>query len=198
MAKPQYNYDDPEDRFYSKIGELAAKGFNDSEIADLLDLDESVFNRMKNGKYDGWSKEQNETRSALICQVLTRRRRQIIGGLRGTYIRAALGLVKPKSKTIKYVEERCQCGGDEDCPICGGLGRVTRSDKWVTIETEAETAPNMQAIATLLYHYDKEWRKVERKLDDDATEVPENVQHGVPIEKWINGCFEGGENEGDD
>lgn len=200
MAKPQYNYDDPEDRFYKKIGELASSGFNDREIADLLDLTEANFNKMKNGKYECWNDEQNAARSELIKQVLTRRRQQIVGALRGTYIRAALGQVKPKSKTIKYVEERCTCGGVEDCPICGGLGRVVRSDKWVTIETEAETAPNMQAIATLLYHYDKDWRKVERRLDDDASEVPENVQHGVPIEKWINGCFEGGEgeNEGND
>lgn len=193
MALRKHDYDS--DKFYDKIASLASKGFNDSEIANLLDLDEPVFNKMKNGKYECWNKEENKTRGERITQVLTRSRQQIVGALRGTYIRAALGQVKPKSRTVKYVEERCECGGDENCPICGGLGRVVRSDKWITLETEAETAPNMQAIATLLYHYDKDWRKVERKQDDEATDVPENVKNGVSIEDWINSRFDNEDTE---
>ena len=193
MAKPKYDYDG--DKFYKRIGELAAKGFNDSEIADLLDLDEPVFNKMKNGKYECWNNEENKRRGERITQVLTRSRQQIVGALRGTYIRAALGQVKPKSRTVKYIEERCECGGAENCPICGGLGRVVRSDKWITLETEAETAPNMQALATLLYHYDKDWRKVERKLDEEATDVPENVKNGISIEDWINSKLNGNDEE---
>lgn len=195
MALPKHTYDS--DKFYDKIASLASKGFNDSEIADLLDLDEATFNRMKHGKYEGWNEEENKTRSERICQVLTRSRQQIVGALRGTYIRAALGQVKPKSRTVKYVEERCECGGDPECEICGGLGRVVRSDKWITLETETETAPNMQAIATLLYHYDKDWRKVERKQDDEATDVPENVKNGVSIEDWINSRFDNEESDDD-
>lgn len=187
-AQAKHDYDSTE--FYLKLQELAMTGYNDAEIADLLDLDEPVFNKMKNGKYEGWSKEQNERRSALISQVLTRGRKRIVGALRGTYIRAALGKIKPKSRTIKYVEERCECGGDPECEICGGTGRIVRSDKWVTLETEAESMPNMQAVATLLYHYDKDWRKIERKQDDEAQEVPMDVKHGVSIEDWINKEFE--------
>lgn len=193
MANPKHDYDS--DKFYEKIGSLASKGFNDREIADLLDLEEAVFNRMKQGKYEGWHEEENKTRGERISQVLTRSRQQIVGALRGTYIRAALGQVKPKSRTVKYIEKRCKCGGAENCPICGGLGRVVRSDKWITLETEAETAPNMQAIATLLYHYDKNWRKVERKLDEEATDVPENVKNGISIEDWINSKLNGNDEE---
>lgn len=188
MANPKYDYDGHD--FYLRIQELAMTGYNDAEIADQLDLDEIVFAKMKNGKYEGWNKEQNERRSALISQVLARGRKRIIGALRGTYIKAALGKVKPRSKTIKYIEERCECGGDPNCNICGGLGKVVRSDKWITLETEAESAPNMQAIATLLYHHDPEWRKIERKQDEEAKDVPENVEQGISIEKWINKEFE--------
>lgn len=184
MAKPKYDYDGVE--FYSKIQDYATQGLNDAEIADYLEIDEHVFNKMKLGKYEGWNKEENERRSALISQVLARGRKRIIGALRGTYIRAALGKIKPRSKTIKYIEERCECGGDPNCEICGGTGRVVRSDKWITLETEAESAPNMQAIATLLYHHDPEWRKIERRQDEDAKDVPEDVERGINIEDWIN------------
>ena len=191
-AKPKYDYDGHD--FYLKIQELAMTGYNDGERADYLDLDEPVFNKMKQGKYEAWDKEQNERRSALITQVLTRGRKRIVGALRGTYIKAALGKIKPKTVTKKFIEERCECGGMPNCTICGGTGKVVRSDKWITLETEAESAPNMQAIATLLYHHDPEWRKIERKQDDDAT-VPTDVEHGISIEKWINKEFESDDEE---
>ena len=58
-------------------------------------------------------------------------------------------------------------GADKHCPKCGGTGWVTLTDKAVIQEGETELPPNMQAISTLLYHHDPEWRKVERKQDED-------------------------------
>lgn len=183
-AKPKHDYNGNE--FYDEILALAMSGLNDAEIAERLDLEEETFNRMKNGKVNEWSDEQNKERSERIHQVLTRGRKRIVGALRGTYISTALGKKKLTSRTKKFIEERCECGGlDAHCGICGGTGRVVRSDKWITLETETDTAPNMQAIATLLYHYDKTWRKVERKQDEDAGEVPTNVETGISIEQWI-------------
>ncbi len=68
----------------------------------------------------------------------------------------------------------------------------------MTLETESETAPNMQAIATLLYHYDKDWRKVERKQDDEAQDVPVDVKHGISIEDWINKELQADEDESEE
>ena len=43
----------------------------------------------------------------------------------------------------------------------------------------------MQALATWLYHHDSEWRKTERRQDEDASDVPTNVDKGVDIDSWI-------------
>lgn len=191
MAKPKYDYDG--DKFYERLEKLATAGWNDSEIAELVELDESVFSRMRNGKYEGWTKKENEVRSARISQVLARGRKKIIELLRSSYLRTALGQSKTKSVTKKFVEELCECGGDPTCPICGGTGKVVRSDKWVTLETETQMAPSLQAMTVLLYHHDPEWRAQER-LKDEVDDVPKAKQ-GISIEDWINGKIGADETE---
>ena len=44
---------------------------------------------------------------------------------------------------------------------------------------------NVQALATWLYHHDPEWRKVQRKQDTEASEIPVDVKKGVSIDAWI-------------
>ena len=73
-------------------------------------------------------------------------------------------------------------GADKKCPYCGGTGWVTLTDKAVVQESEIELPPNMQAIATLLYHHDPTWRKMEKKQDDEDTLYSEN---GIDIDKWM-------------
>lgn len=182
-AVKKYNYDD--DEFYDEILMLAMRGYTNSEIGDMLDIAGDTFNHMLIGKYAGWTEQENIERSARMNKMLERGRKRIVGSLRGMYIRMALGKHSVKSVSKKYVEDRCECGGsDEFCPICGGLGKVTRTDKWITMETEADLAPNMQALGVLLYHYDPEWRAIERNTDDKP-KVPKS-ETGISIEKWIN------------
>ena len=76
-------------------------------------------------------------------------------------------------------------GADPKCPKCGGTGWVVLTDKSVVQEGETELAPNMQALTTWMYHHDPEWRKVERKLDEDASDIPADINHGIDIGKWI-------------
>lgn len=47
---------------------------------------------------------------------------------------------------------------------------------------ESELAPNLQAMSVWLYHHDEDWRKIERKQDDDNRLYSEN---GVNIDKWM-------------
>ena len=37
---------------------------------------------------------------------------------------------------------------------------------------------------TWLYHYDEDWRKVERRQDEDA-DIPKDIDHGISIDSWI-------------
>lgn len=184
MAKPKHDYDSTD--FYKLIEQLAMNGYTDEEIANELNLSGDVFGAMKNGNYQGWNEEENERRGSEIYRVLAHGRTKIIALLRGAYIKGAFGGKKTKSKVVKYVQDKCPCmGADKKCPDCGGTGWVTLTDKAVIQESETELPPNMQAISTLLYHHDPEWRKVERKLDEEASNIPTDIDHGIDIGKWI-------------
>jgi hypothetical protein len=177
MARPRkfdYNSDD----FYDEILALAIQGLTDAEIADALEdkfgqsLDPEVFNTMKNGNYVHWSEEENARRSERLKKVLARGRRKTTSAVRGAYLKAALGGKKVKSKTV--VKRRLKVDGV-----------YTDDEEIQTSETETELPYNIQALATWLYHHDPEWRKVQRKQDTDAADVPTDVKRGIDIDAWI-------------
>ena len=182
MAKPKHDYDSID--FYKRIEALAMNGYTDEEIANELNLSADVFGSMKNGNYQCWNEEENKRRGAEIHRVLAHGRTRIVALLRGTYIKGAIGGKKTKSRIVKFVQDKCECmGADKKCPYCGGTGWVTLTDKAVVQESEMELPPNMQAIATLLYHHDPTWRKMEKKQDDEDALYSEN---GIDIDKWMN------------
>lgn len=184
MAKPKHDYDSPD--FFKRIESLAVNGYTDKEIANELDLSADVFGAMKNGNYWGWNEDENKRRGGEICRVLAHGRTKIIALLRGAYIKGAFGGKKVKSSIVKYVQDKCECmGADKKCPYCGGTGWVTLTNKAVVQEAETELPPNMQAISTLLYHHDPEWRKVERRLDEESSDIPTEIDKGVDIDAWI-------------
>lgn len=177
MARPRkFDYDS--DDFYDEILALAMQGFTDAEIADMLvdkfgvSLDPETFTSMKNGNYIGWTDDENERRSERFLKVLARGRRKINGIVRGAYLKAALGGKKLKTKTTTTRKLRVS-------------GVYTDDEEIQTTETEAELPYNVQAMATWLYHHDPEWRKIERKQDEDASDIPSNIAKGVEIDSWI-------------
>lgn len=171
MAKPKFNYDS--DDFYDEIFTLAMQGANNGEIAYLLEdkfgvsLSPDVFSAMVNGNYSGWTEEENERRSARISRNLMRARQRINSIVRGRYLKSALGGIKTKNVTSR----RLQIDGQ-------------MTDNEVIQTTEIELPPNMQALSTWLYHHDPEWRKVERRQDEEANDVP-TAKNGVDISSWI-------------
>lgn len=175
MAKPKFDYDGI--AFYEEIERLAGKGSSESEIAYLLadkfgvDLNPATFNNMKCGNYGNWTKEQNELRSVKIRQSLERGRYQVNSIVRGRFLKSALGgvIVKGKSVTKRHM-------------IVNG----EQTDDMIveTRETEQETPPNLQALSTWLYHFDPEWKKVQRGKDEDDN-LPFDPKKGISIQKWI-------------
>ena len=60
-------------------------------------------------------------------------------------------------------------------------GVYTNDEEIQTTESESEMPPNIQALATWLYHHDPDWKKVERRQDED-----DDLGNGsVDIRKWI-------------
>lgn len=167
---PKYDYDG--DEFYDEIFFLAFNDANDGEIAYSMGLTETAFNLMKNGKYDKWSEEENRRRSERLVKVLARARKKIIQAVRGKYLQTALGGqdVENVSTTKRHLVVD---------------GRMTDDVEVQTTTTKTKTLPNMQALATFLYHHDPEWRKVQRGLDEEAQDIPTEVEKGIDIEKWI-------------
>ena len=173
MARPKkFEYDSVE--FYDDILALAMQGLTDAEIATMLEdkfgekLDPDTFGCMKNGNYIGWTEEENRIRSERLLRVLARGRNKMNGIVRGAYLKAALGGKKIKSKSVTKRKLRVE-------------GVYTNDEEIQTTESESEMPPNIQALATWLYHHDPDWKKVERRQDEE-----EDLGNGsVDIRKWI-------------
>lgn len=164
---PKHDYDG--DEFYDQAFYWAFNGASNSEIASMLDLSADVFGCMLNGNYNKWNDEQNERRSKRLARVLASAREKINMKVRGKYLAAALGGIKVKSKTTRYIR------GEEDQTM------------EVVQETETELAPNMQALSTWLYHHDPEFRKVQRGAEptESVAANVNNLEQGVNIAAWI-------------
>ena len=175
MARPKkFDYDS--DDFYDEILALSMQGLTDAEIADALEdkfgnsLSSEAFSCMKNGNYDKWSDEENERRSARLVKVLARGRRKINSIVRGAYLKAALGGKKLKNKSTTTRRLKLPDG------------TLTEEEDIQTTVSEIEQPANIQALSTWLYHHDEEWRRVERRQDEDNTLEREN---GIDIDKWM-------------
>lgn len=168
--KPKFDYTSED--FLSAIDKYAQKGFTDKEIAYSLGLSPQTFCEKKN--------EYPE-----LSEVLARGRAAITAVVRAKYLAMAVGGVKVKSETRRFVQEKCVCmGSEKKCPNCGGTGWITLTDKSIVQETISELAPSLQAQSVILYHYDEEWKKTERKLDEE-TDIPTDINHGISIDSWI-------------
>lgn len=190
MAKPKFNYDSEE--FYKEIYALAMQGLNDTEIAyalgdnlgvvlddagnvlqesDVKGLDPSTFTSMKDGKYKGWNEEENARRGARISKELAHGRAKILGIVRGRYLKAALGGIKVKGHVTRRRYNIIKGIKDEDNMVVE------------EVNSEQETAPNMQALSNFLYHHDPQFRNIQKGIDE--ADVMIKVKNGISIGKWL-------------
>ena len=103
-----------------------------------------------------------------LCEVLARGRATITAAVRAKFLAVALGGIKTKSTVVRKLK-------DQD-------GNLTGEEELQV--SESELAPNLQAMSVWLYHHDDEWRKVERRQDEDA-DIPKDINHGISIDSWI-------------
>ncbi len=167
-AKNDYDSDD----FYDEVFFLAFNGASDAEIACAFDITPTYFSLIKSGKVVKWSDEENVRRSARLVKVLERARKKIVQAIKGKYLQAALG--GQKVEHVSTVTRKLRIDG-----------RLTEDEEVQTTVTTTQTLPNMQALATLLYHHDPEWRKVQRGQDEEASDIPTEIETGIDICRWI-------------
>ena len=148
-------FDYTSEEFLSLVESYAKKGFTDREIAFALGLAPQTFCEKKN--------EHSE-----LCEVLARGRATITAAVRAKFLAVALGGIKTKSTVVRKLK-------DQD-------GNLTGEEELQV--SESELAPNLQAMSVWLYHHDDEWRKVERRQDEDA-DIPKDINHGISIDSWI-------------
>ena len=148
-------FDYKSEDFLSQVETYAKKGFTDKEIAFALGLNPTYFYEMKS-KYSE------------ITDVLARGRATINATVRAKFLAMALGGIKTNSTVVRKLRD--------------SEGNLTGEDELQV--SESELAPNLQAMSVWLYHHDEDWRKIERKQDEDA-DIPTDIEHGINIDSWI-------------
>lgn len=164
--KPKFDY--KSESFLSSIESYAKRGFTDKEIAYTIGLSPQKFSEKKSIYSE-------------LSEVLARGRATVTAAVRAKYFAMAMGGIKVKSETRRFIQDKCHCGGeDKKCPDCGGTGWITITNKSIVQETINELAPNLQAQSVILYHYDPEWKNVERKQEEE-----EENEVDIEESKWI-------------
>ena len=174
--KPKFDYDS--DDFYREVFALAFQGATNAEIAEMLgetelgqSLSPTAFSLMVNGKYDKWTEEENERRSARLVKELERARRKINFIVRGRFLKTALGGGRTRNRNTVTRRMRID-------------GVLTDDEEIQTTESEIEAPPSLQALSVWLRHHDPEWRRIER--GEDAGDAPKDIERGIDIEAWID------------
>lgn len=148
-------FDYTSEDFLSVVESYAKKGFTDKEIAFALGIEPETFYRKK-------------SEFGQLNHVLTRGRSTITAAVRAKFLSMALGGIKTKSTTIRKLK-------DKD-------GNLTGEEEIQSIESEL--APNLHAQSVWLYHYDEDWKKTERRQDEEA-DIPSDIDKGIDIDSWI-------------
>lgn len=148
-------FDYTSEDFLSLVESYAKKGFTDKEIAFAIGISPET-SCIKKNEY------------SQLSQVLARGRALVTSTVRAKFLAMALGGIKTKSTVVRKLKDmEGNLTGEEELQV-----------------SESELAPNLQAMSVWLYHHDEDWRKVERKQDEDA-DIPTDIDHGISIDSWI-------------
>lgn len=171
MSKERHTkFDYDGDEFYDEVFFYAFNGASNAEIACAMGLSPNTFGKMVAGHYERWNEKENKHYSERLARVLERARKKTLQIVKAKYIEEALG---GKRRLVHEVHRKLRKDGEY-------------TDDEEIQSTYAVTQPNMQALATFLYHHDPEYRKVQRNQDIEASDIPQDIDKGIDITQWID------------
>lgn len=148
MSKTRIDYTDP--MFLLEVEGLARDGFDDCQIAELLDISPEHFNRQKRKKQPDGSKSQ-------LYQSVLRGRRPLAVLVENSMYKLAVGGHKYKTTVTRW--------------LLGPDGKQT--DIEVVQETETELPPNQAAAAFWLKHHKPDVYNIQPERVDVTTKGKE-------------------------
>lgn len=177
------DFDNPE--LYRIIEQEATKGKSNNGIAVYLakyfdlDISPETFENMIEGHYEAWSSREAHIYPFKLKRAIRRGKVAARQAVRSALLKSAIGGRVIKSTTTRTRKLRI-----------GGV--LTEDEEIETVTNETELAPNVTAIMQWLHHNDPDWRKQDQNrapedMEDIAPDgVPQDIEHGIDIHKWID------------
>jgi excinuclease UvrABC ATPase subunit len=169
MAKSKHNFRDPETLLI--VEGLARDGLDNKDVAKYFNYSETYFSELVNSISE-------------LSEALKKGRKPLEILVENSLYRRAVGGTKVKTQVRRFLEERCQCeGNDKKCPECKGTGKILITDVELVQETVSELPPDVGAAAFWLKQKKSEvWNKQPTKIE---TESNITLTGSIPIEEWI-------------
>lgn len=157
--KPKADFNSPD--VLNDVEEKIRDGWDEKQVAERYGYCAARFSEIKNTKDDNGHNSK-------LYEAIKRGQRPLNFMIENSMVKRAMGM-RVKTVTRRWVEVPCGCGGDPNCEICGGNGRVI-TDKQLIQEVEAELPPDIGAAMAYLKHNKPEkWLNPEAKQDAKET-----------------------------
>jgi hypothetical protein len=169
MAKPKHNFRDQETLL--TVEGLARDGLDNKDIAKYFNYSEPYFSELVNSISE-------------LSEAIKRGRKPLEVIVENSLYRRAIGGMKIKTQTRRFLEEKCECEGeDKKCPDCKGTGKKIITDVELVQETVSELPPDVGAAAFWLKQKKADiWNRQPTKIE---TESSVTLTGSIPIEEWI-------------
>lgn len=146
----KHNYKDP--YFLLEIEGVARDGASDKDIAKYLQISATYLCEIK-VKYPE------------LVDAIARARRPLNVIVENAAYNRAIGM-KVKTITRRYLDKKCDCGKNPECPECKGTGRAKVPGTEVVQETETQLPPDPFSFNNWLKAKKPEiWNKEPIKVD---------------------------------
>ncbi|MDR1631349.1 MAG: hypothetical protein LBR97_00405 [Dysgonamonadaceae bacterium] len=113
--KPKYTFDDSDNLLIAEG--LARDGLDNKDIAVYFGCDENYFSTLV-------------TSIPELSKALKRGRKPLEIVVENSLYKRATGL-KVKTQVCRFIEHKCDCAGDKDCPCCDGSGKSFNASTFI-------------------------------------------------------------------
>lgn len=169
--KPKIDWHDIKDpdtiNVLTRVEGWARDGLGNKDIATNLGYNINYFSTLVN-------------KHSELSKVLKKGRQPLEVIVEGALYRRAIGGAVVKTRIKKYLEYKCECGGNRNCELCGGLGVIVSDTVAVVQETESTLPADVGAAAFWLKQKKADiWNKLPHTKDN--TEALQSIEPPVIV-----------------